>query len=105
MHFKKTHIKSIVIILMGAILLSSYQLVKSQDVGVTIFISPTSGQMVYPDDSIKLELNISNMGTTTVGMNDYDSLPVSVYADGKLIAKSFFWRSRLVGESIVQHQT
>ena len=75
---------------MGAILVSSYNLVYGQDVHVLAFNNMTSGQMVYPDDTIKVELNIENLGTTIIGMNDYDSLPVSLYANGKLIAKSFF---------------
>ena len=63
---------------------------QSQDVGVIAFTNMTDGQIVYPQDSINVELHVSNLGTTIVGMGDYDSLPISLYANGKLVAQHPF---------------
>jgi len=77
-------------LLTALVLIFSCSTLQSQDVGVVSYTNLVDAQMVFPGDTIDVELTATNYGSTTVAMSDYDSLPISLYANGKLIAQHPF---------------
>jgi hypothetical protein len=93
--------KKIIRILACVILISSYSNAFCQDVGVILYDNISNNQVFYPGDSLVALVQANNLGSTVIATTDFDSLPITLYANGKGVAGAFFAQTWAVNQIFI----